>query len=232
MFLSVNVGRKERPHGKQLKNAMQMPPMHDPVHPCAGKPPVRESQRTLHAWPSAGRETAQTEVFCGRCATSDWLAARTKEVLSCRNYGFISKLHKSVWTRDIAGQPQETRFFHGIHSIFLLVPETNFFQENPKIHCPSPHYFFNTSVKGKKTSPEIPTSGVTDEHRQDSIHSCGRIPRRKQERPLHVEPSAGRLQRGPHPQPQAPHPPRAQRGLVRELQPAPPSTTTATATIA
>ena len=121
MFLSVNVGRKERPHGKQLKNAMQMPPMHDPVHPCAGKPPVRESQRTLHAWPSAGRETAQTEVFWGRCATSYWLAAQTKEVLSYRDYGFISKLHKSVWTRDIAAQLLDKGSPEGICLLFGTV---------------------------------------------------------------------------------------------------------------
>lgn len=78
---------------------------------------------------SDGPVNARTNEPYGKTTKSysDWFAAQTKDVLSCKDYGFISKLHKSVWTRDIAGQPQETRFFHGIHSIFLLVPETNFF---------------------------------------------------------------------------------------------------------
>lgn len=45
---------------------------------------------------------------------SDWLAAQTKEVLSCRDYGFITKLQKSVWTHDAATQLLESGSPEGV----------------------------------------------------------------------------------------------------------------------
>jgi len=33
---------------------------------------------------------------------SDWLAEQTREIVSCRDYGFIMKLQKSVWLHDAA----------------------------------------------------------------------------------------------------------------------------------
>ena len=55
---------------------------------------------------SDGPVNAKTNEPYGKTTKSysDWLAAQTKEVLFCRDYGFITKLQKSVWTHDIATQ--------------------------------------------------------------------------------------------------------------------------------
>ena len=55
---------------------------------------------------SDGPVNAKTGEAFGRTTKSysDWLAAQTKEVLSCRDYGFITKLQKSVWMHDVATQ--------------------------------------------------------------------------------------------------------------------------------
>ena len=53
---------------------------------------------------SDGPVNARTNEPYGKTTKSysDWLAAQTKEVLSCRDYGFITKLQKSVWTHPTA----------------------------------------------------------------------------------------------------------------------------------
>lgn len=55
---------------------------------------------------SDGPVNARTNEPYGKTTKSysDWLAVQTKEVLSCRDYGFITKLQKSVWLHDVATQ--------------------------------------------------------------------------------------------------------------------------------
>ena len=62
---------------------------------------------------SDGPINAKTGEAFGRTTKSysDWLATQTKEVLSCKDYGFITKLQKSVWTleRILSRKPRTLR---------------------------------------------------------------------------------------------------------------------------
>lgn len=47
-------------------------------------------------------------------AYAEWLANQTKEVLPTKDYGFITKLQKSVWTHDMAAQLLENGSPEGV----------------------------------------------------------------------------------------------------------------------
>lgn len=55
---------------------------------------------------SDGPVNAKTNEPFGKStkAYAEWLAAQTKEVISTRDYGFITKLQKSVWLHDTAAE--------------------------------------------------------------------------------------------------------------------------------